>query len=625
AVIMGIIDDGIALTNTRFLRRLADGTATTRAKFFWNQDASRPEGSVPFGRDWGEDALLRIFAAARGADGYPSAERVDRALEMDRILTTCAQHGTHVMDLATGYDCDDDTPNTLGEIPAEMSTRRPIVAVQLSRIASRQSSGAYMATYVTHALDYILERAVALQPDTGPPVPLVINFSYGVFAGSLSGNDQMEEWIDAAVDAMWARHKIPVWVTLPAGNSYLSQTSGLRPVARGAEMPTAPHPDFTLRKEVESKAPTVLELIWPEERGLPPEALGLDPAHLGRGPRIGPEERQHILDAQKTVTSDLALHLWPPHARDPIAATGAAPQFYQGVPLLQTIGGRAVCVGMVYHERLVSLDQSRDYPAAPGAGPRLYAAQSKMTLILAQSLFEQSLDTAAFQQTPVSVTPGFWRIALARQGDTRVTDQVMVRCQRGDTPFGFRPFGRQSQLEDPHFQVYTPEGRITQTDDPAQWVTRDGTISAIATGRATIRVGSFRLADLVRRRRATNRIVDGGASSFSSGGYRAPLPGWTDWPPRGTVDVAAASEINHALPGVMAAGTHSGSAFRFAGTSSAAPQIARWIAFALSTLATAPDRDILRWLAGSGMLPYFAESLSEPRTGKGLLLAPRVR
>lgn len=214
-VIMGIIDDGLAFANARFLKPGPNGTYQTRMAAFWNQDATcgntRPtEGyTLPFGHDWTEAEInAGLFTYPDGS--YPDPAFAYRNSEMTRAIASNAKHGTHVMDLATGYDCDDTKPNELGEVPADMATRRPIVAVQLAQMATQNASGGFMAPFVTHAMEYILDRAIRLQPETGERMPLVLNFSYGIYASALNGRAAMEEWIDDAVKTMWDDHGIPV-------------------------------------------------------------------------------------------------------------------------------------------------------------------------------------------------------------------------------------------------------------------------------------------------------------------------------------------------------------------------------------------------------------------------------
>ncbi|QDG76408.1 hypothetical protein [Labrenzia sp. PHM005] len=665
AVIMGIIDDGLALANARFLKMNGD-KYMSRAEFFWNQDAELSENivvgyQVPFGRDWDQTELDGVFDLGRGDQKFPNEEAVYRELQMDKILSTSAQHGTHVMDLATGYDSCDTSANALGEIPSDLSNKRPIIAVQLARIATRESSGAFMSTYVTEALDYILLRAQQLQPETGKKIPLIINFSYGIYSGTLSGNHHMEEWIDIAVKEISKAHDFPIFVTLPAGNSHLGQCFGERQVRRSTSIRLPDAPDFTLRTQPDNKAPTVVEFFWPETEENEPQTLGIDPDLVrGKHEQLTLSQRKSILEAQSEVSSDLGLFLWAPGADKPIVSEiTASPNFFHGVELRDTSDR---LVGMLYHERLIGLTEMRktgndldddddddddvedeygkgiSVPKTAGTSkdndgnntPTLLNEVRKLTLVLAPTLFEQSLfskevypcrDLRKFFQKEAAIPAGEWGVSLFRKGNRKEEDTVVVRCQRGDTPFGFRPFGRQSRLIDQHYQPFTPDGRLAENDISDQWVYRHGTMNAIATGRRPIRVGSYRRSNLDRREVPTNN-VQSGASIFSSSGFGdEQTDGWPKWRPRKYVDLAAATEINHALPGVQASGMYSGSKFRFSGTSSAAPQIARWLALSISdVLKEGRGRKAVKAQAQSDIGPdkNFANTSSEKRSGVAL-------
>ncbi|HID68557.1 MAG TPA: hypothetical protein EYP31_09955, partial [Roseibacterium sp.] len=132
-------------------------------------------------------------------------------------------------------------------------------------------------------------------------------------------------------------------------------------------------------------------------------------------------------------------------------------------------------------------------------------------------------------------------------------------------------------------------------------------------------VGSFRKSDIHRRLVASNHITNGGASAFSS------AAGPPDTNTRAGVDLGAASEISHTVPGVLAAGTHSGSRVRLSGTSAAAPQVARWIALALAKPNVAPLRKTLITEAANSAAPFFEDSFTPERTGARLLLGPGAR
>jgi hypothetical protein len=607
-VIMGIIDDGLAFAHARFLKPGPSGRYQTRMAAFWNQDATcgnaRPTRGyrLPMGHDWTEDEInTGLFTYPDGP--YPDPVAAYRNAEMSRPLARLAAHGTHVMDLAAGYDCHDTAANELGEVPADLALKRPIVAVQLARHATRNSSGGFMAPYVTHAVDYILDRTVRLQPARGARVPLVLNFAYGIYAGALNGRAAMEEWLDSAVKEMWETHEIPVWIVLPAGNSHMARTHGEWRV--GAARPDAgasDTPPLILRHQPDNKAPTVVEFWWPE-RPTSLAAHGLERVKGQKG-GLNARQRRQVVDHLATLPSPLRLEIRPPHG-EWITLSEAEIPYFHGVPLESDAGLGA----MVYHELLLSFGR-HDLPQ----DDRDLVSQRKLTLVLAPSVFEQDEDGADFPRSATTLPAGDWEVRLWNTAAAAGPETVSIRCQRNDTPFGFRPFGRQSRLEDPGYRAVRPDGRADEVDAEGAWVLRRGTTNAIGSGALSVRVGSARVANLNRR---TDDALPLAASTFSSAGD----PENT----RDGVDIAAASEVSHALPGVLAAGTRSGARLRLSGTSAAAPQFARWIALELARPGIPPLRASLRAEAANSTASYFEESHWPERTGARILFGPGAR
>ncbi|WP_341860949.1 S8 family serine peptidase [Gymnodinialimonas sp. 57CJ19] len=607
-VIMGIIDDGLAFAHARFLKPGPSGRYQTRMAAFWNQDATcgntRPTAgyTLPFGHDWTEDEInTSLFTYPEGTL-YPDQDIAYRNAEMARSVAGIAAHGTHVMDLATGYDCDDAAANDLGEVPSDLAARRPIVAVQLARHATRNSSGAFMASYVTHAIDYILDRALRLQPTGGDRLPVVLNFSYGVYASALSGRAAMEEWIDSAVKAMWKDHRIPAWVVLPAGNSHLDRTHGQQIVGneRPVEDTAAP---LILRHAAGNKAPTVVEFWWPE-RTISLASYGLERVK-GIKDGLDANQRRQVVEQLSTLPSPLRLEIKPPQGGAWITVPDGDVPFFHGHPLSD--GTRTLA--MVYHEAILSFGRKEMDRDAPGL-----SAQHKLTLILAPSVFEQALGGSEFAQSEATLPAGDWQVRLWNTA-SETPETVDIRCQRNDTPFGFRPFGRQSRLEDASYRVVAPDGRLEEADTQGAWVLRRGTTNAIGSGAHTIRVGSARAANLARRE--VESLQATAASTFSSAG--------DEDNDRDGVDIAAISELNHAVPGILGAGTRSGAAVRLSGTSAAAPQVARWIALELAKPGIPPLRGALIAEAENSTAVYFEDSYRPERTGARILFGPGAR
>lgn len=222
-VVVGIIDDGLAFAHERFRRAHGE----TRIEFIWLQDGAYVgSGSpVPYGREYrradvgaerGIDTLLGDFAPAGFLDEdrlYRHTGVIDFTRDGHKTAAQRRAHGAHVMDLACGYD------------PQEDRKDRPIVGVQLPWRTTADTSGSRLDPHVLNGIRYILDRAdrIAMERSCGP-LPVVINFSYGTVAGPHDGTSALE----AAIDEIVATRKMgsasaPMEVVMPCGNSHLAR------------------------------------------------------------------------------------------------------------------------------------------------------------------------------------------------------------------------------------------------------------------------------------------------------------------------------------------------------------------------------------------------------------------
>jgi hypothetical protein len=232
-VAVGIIDDSIAFANERFrTRRTIAGQTTdvTRIAKIWLQDLEwatpGPDHGVAFGTRLSEQQINTFFrdAAAqsgsiRDIDVYRRAGVVDFSKSGRNSMARRSGHGTVVLDLACGF-----SPDTA------KGMERPIFAVQLPDAATADTSGVTMASYVLQGLRQIMLWADS--PDDGVPLPLVVNFSYGIMAGPKDGTHDLEREIDRLVSH---RNKTtPTAVVLPSGNSLRSRTTARVELAAGA-------------------------------------------------------------------------------------------------------------------------------------------------------------------------------------------------------------------------------------------------------------------------------------------------------------------------------------------------------------------------------------------------------
>ena len=256
-VVVGVIDDGIAFGHERF-RMTA---TTTRVEYAWVQDAPSLPGlsPVPYGREFTKaeiDDLLADCTHAGFLDEdkfYRRVSLIDFQLPEHKAAAWRTAHGTHAMDLACGYDP--------GEAPDETdddeTDNRPIVCVQLPTSTTADTSGASLEPYVSGAVDYILDRAdqIAFDRKSGP-LPVVINFSYGILAGPHDGTAPIEAAIDAAVAGREDAGKASV--VLPSGNGHLSRCH-----ARISFQSLNPDVELKWRVQPDDRTSSFLEIWMP--------------------------------------------------------------------------------------------------------------------------------------------------------------------------------------------------------------------------------------------------------------------------------------------------------------------------------------------------------------------------
>jgi hypothetical protein len=251
-VVTAVIDDGMAFAHESF--RLQNGRS--RFEYFWNQDAPPPAPSgFAYGREFskfgaGPQAIDASMLNATHA-GLVDEDQVYRtmghlhagALGHKPVAWRMA-HGTHVMDLAAGFDMD------------TAPSRRPIIGVQLPVRVTADTSGGTFGPYALDALHYILKRAdqIGVQP-----LPVVVNLSYGFMAGPHDGSSVFEQ----AVDEVIATRAAPLEVVLPAGNNYLSRCHAHFELSPASEL----REPLRWRIQPDDSTPSYLQLWLPHAAG----------------------------------------------------------------------------------------------------------------------------------------------------------------------------------------------------------------------------------------------------------------------------------------------------------------------------------------------------------------------
>lgn len=478
--IIAVIDDGIAFAHELF--RTADGS---RVEFAWLQDGTPP--NRPRGRELDRDEIERLLTLhSHGgrldeATFYRAAGLVDHADGLHKTAAFRRSHGTHVAALAAGYP------------PGERDEDYPLILVQLPATTVEDTSGDWIGPDLAIALRYILQRAeqVAKARPAGHRLPLVINFSFGNFAGSHDGTDFLERLLDE----ISTQSPRPVRVVLPAGNGHLARC----------------HAELTFDDGVASK-----RLNW------------------------------HVLPDDRTASY---LEIWLPH-RGPtppdlvdvevISPCGRAAAYVEarpGPPAFLSLGNATI--GMLHYRFL----------PAPTERGRIVIAL---------------LPTAHETGRPLAPS-GLWQVSVTNKA-LGAGEKVHLRIQRDDSLYGYPLRGRQSYFDEPAYRRFDAIGRPLDSEPATAQcpVTRSGTLNAFATGRATVVVGGY--------------VHGSGAPAGESAA--GPVTPTRNAPTthRPGPDALAVSDDSPVLRGTLSAGSHGGSSLAMAGTSVAAPQVARWLA-----------------------------------------------
>ena len=221
SVVVAVIDNGMAVGHELF-RRNNGADPTSRIEFFWNMDGvdhdptqlATGEELASIGNAWTREGLDKAladnmhFGLLDDQAFYNQLGATDWATRSHTPIARRVSHGTHVMGLAAGYQPDDPKGD-----------KRPIIAVNLQSSDVQDPSGLLFAFWLEQALRYIAKRhrRIFIEGTKKHP-PIVINFSFGNYAGPHDGTGLIEEKIRRGMkefDDSNVAHEI----VLPGGNS----------------------------------------------------------------------------------------------------------------------------------------------------------------------------------------------------------------------------------------------------------------------------------------------------------------------------------------------------------------------------------------------------------------------
>ncbi|NIZ09752.1 hypothetical protein [Pseudooceanicola sp. HF7] len=517
-VLMGVIDDGIAIAHELF----RSGPAESRVELAYVME------SAPDARKRGSyghvlkrrriDKLLRRHSrhGLLDEEGFYRAAGVIRMTgEGLEPVSQRRSHGTHVCSLAAGY-------------PPDGSAReRPILCAMLPASVTRDVTGRSLEPVLGLAVDRLLHHARRYRLPDGEPVPMVLNFSYGNFGGPHDGTSLIARLIEDRLD----RHPA-LRVVLPAGNGNLAQVHATL---------SAPQEELRLMARPDDRTASHVQFWLPYQTEREAEALTLRVRPPG-GPESPPVQARPgsgavLVDARGREVARLAYG-WHPSP---------------------TVRGQ---IGLSLHP------------------------------------------TAALDSAVALAPAGQWQIHAALGGSSPAPVQVWVL--REESPPGYRGGGRQAYFDNSCYRRFDALGAPLAVD-PAETdcpVRRAGTLSGFATGARPVVVAGL-----------TER--NGLLPDYSAAGPITPTRGARSADRKGP-DAAARSDDSPALPGVIAAGSRSGSYLRLNGTSMAAPLVARFMADGLARGETVDRTWVAEAAAGSDST-YPGPRPAPSRAGSGRL------
>jgi len=322
-MVVAVIDEGISFAHERF-RNTAN---QTRIAYLWRQDA---------GIELTPAKIDPVVAAAQAAGEneeavYRAIGGLDMNAEGYKPLARRHSHGTHVLDLASGYG-----PNPSVSQPL-------IIAVDMPEDAVGDPAGSTLIPHAAMGLLYVWLRAMAMrQPNE--TLPVVVNLSYGTHEGPHDGSSLFECFMDALI-ALSPVTETPIRIMLAAGNFRQSR------VHAGFQLPVRLPQRLAWRLQPCGLTPSFMEIWIPAGAKVRVSLTSPSGAQLAQSPTTNPNPSidpsgfwiKYVWESGH-VLGRFVLCI-PPTAQDPWA-----PAPYQVVPsgvwdvTLTNAGGASVRV-----------------------------------------------------------------------------------------------------------------------------------------------------------------------------------------------------------------------------------------------------------------------------------------
>lgn len=524
-VIVAVIDDSIAPGHVRF----RDKSGSTRVKWFWNMaaqfDQSVQEPDVtkpPFGQEYYWSQLCDKIDESNNDEWAVSkaTQVIDFAApDGPRGAALRASHGTHILDVAAGERVGDSD---------DLLDRMPILAVNLPNRTVRDTSGKYLEFYIINAIQRILDITDAMWQDRFPGETngagesgfrVVINISFGFTAGPKNGQQLLDRYIRSIKrersggilgddQTTSVGQSIPQ-IFFPCGNDYLSRTAAQICVNPKPSCATDVQNEAVLVQNLEN----VETILW----------------------RVLPDD--HTSSFMEIWFNDQSTEMPFPSVEIGLAPPGHPVQMGGPIAYGQTRD-------LVLNGQIIGRMTANQFPYHDVNGDVTDLVRPWIHIALAPTF--NDIDPNRF------VASGAWNLVVANSGSDPINLDLFI--QRDDSIRVGRTGGRQSYFDCEGFDPYDKFGRLELSDcDPV--IKKSGTINALACLPSDIGyvnvIGAFD--------KTTKRLAP-----YSSAG-----PGFLGGSNTGRVrfDYAAPGDESPVRSGILAAGSGSGGAAAWSGTS----------------------------------------------------------